>query len=151
MTPVFQDEVQLAGWSETHNGGAKVTFWLPDGMSLEPFRKMTVAKGKTAGQRLACVLVEIGDDEQPVQEAQIVPMGGSRLSGLALLAVTWCQDAAFQKWLGVANEAEAKAAICTICGITSRKDLATSKEAASLFDQNVRGPYMMFISEGSAQ
>ncbi|WYX08203.1 hypothetical protein WJ978_19770 [Achromobacter xylosoxidans] len=62
----FQGEVMLAGWSQTHNGGAKVTFWLQDDTDLEAFKAMTVAKGKTAGQRLALVAVEIGDDEQPV-------------------------------------------------------------------------------------
>ena len=63
----FEGEVMLAGWQESHNGGAKVTFWLPSSESLEPFRFATVRKGKTAGQRYMMVLVEIGDDEKPVQ------------------------------------------------------------------------------------
>jgi len=64
--PCFSDELMLAGWSETSTGGAKVTFFLPDAAALDVFRQMTVKKGNTAGQRFACVLVEIGDDEQPV-------------------------------------------------------------------------------------
>lgn len=75
VQPTFQGEVQLAGWSESHNSGCKVTFWLADPSDLEAFRAMTVRKGNTAGQRLACVLVEIGDDEQPVQAAQEPPKG----------------------------------------------------------------------------
>lgn len=67
MTPTFQDEVQLAGWSETHTGGPKVTFWLQDAEQLAVFKALTARKGNTAGHRFACVLVEIGDDEQPVQ------------------------------------------------------------------------------------
>jgi hypothetical protein len=65
--PSFTGEVMLAGWQETHNGGAKVTFWLPSSEDLEPFRMATVRKGKTAGQRYMCVLVEIGDDEKPMR------------------------------------------------------------------------------------
>jgi hypothetical protein len=72
LTPVFHGEVMLAGWSESHNGGAKVTFWLSDPSELDAFRAMTVAKGKTAGQRLGCALVEIGDDDKPVQPAKPV-------------------------------------------------------------------------------
>jgi hypothetical protein len=64
--PCFTGEVMLAGWGETHNGGAKLTFWLPEASELEAFRAMTVKKGNTAGQRFMCVLVEIGDDEKPV-------------------------------------------------------------------------------------
>jgi hypothetical protein len=63
----FQGELQLAGWSETHNGGCKVTFWLPDAAELDAFRALTVRKGNTAGHRFMAALVEIGDDEQPVQ------------------------------------------------------------------------------------
>jgi hypothetical protein len=67
ITPTFSGEFQLAGWSESHNGGCKVTFWLADPSELDAFRAMTVRKGQQAGHRLAAVLVEIGDDEQPVQ------------------------------------------------------------------------------------
>jgi hypothetical protein len=67
IRPTFSGEFQLAGWSESHNGGCKVTFWLADSSDLDAFRAMTVRKGQQAGHRLAAVLVEIGDDEQPVQ------------------------------------------------------------------------------------
>lgn len=66
VRPAFQDEVMLAGWQETHNGGAKVTFWLSSSEALEPFRCATVRKGKTAGQRYMCVLVEVDTDEKPI-------------------------------------------------------------------------------------
>lgn len=73
MIPTFQGEVQLAGWRESHNSGATVTFWLPSSDDLNPFRGLTAKKGNTAGHRFACVLVEIGDDEQPVQPIQATP------------------------------------------------------------------------------
>jgi hypothetical protein len=75
----FKDEVMLAGWQETHSGGAKVTFWLASSEALEPFRLATVRKGKVAGQRYMCVLVEIDTDERPVHhvsnDAHLMIMG----------------------------------------------------------------------------
>jgi len=66
----FKGEVMLAGWGDSHNGGAKVTFWLSDDQDLGSFRRMTVKKGKVAGQRLMCVLVEIDEQEQPVVQTR---------------------------------------------------------------------------------
>jgi len=63
LKPAFEGELWLLGWRETHSGGATVTFQLSDPSELDAFRRMTVSKGKVAGQRLACVLVEIQDDE----------------------------------------------------------------------------------------
>lgn len=69
----IQVEVMLAGWSDSHQGGAKLTFWLTDDADLEHFRMATVRKGKTAGQRYYMVLAEIEDDEtvkdQPSRKA----------------------------------------------------------------------------------
>lgn len=60
----FQGELMLAGWKDTHNGGATVTFWLPDPAELDVFRGMTAKKGNVAGQRFMAVLVEVQDDEK---------------------------------------------------------------------------------------
>jgi hypothetical protein len=69
----FQGELMLSGWSDSHTGGSKVTFWLPDDADLDIFRMMTVKKGKTAGQRFMAVLVELGDDEKPVGDVDYFP------------------------------------------------------------------------------
>ena len=45
IAPLFSDEVQLAGWSDSHTSGAKVTFWLSDPSQLDAFRGMTERKG----------------------------------------------------------------------------------------------------------
>lgn len=68
--PIFSDEVMLAAWRESHTSGAQITLWLADPAQLDVFRGMTVRKGNTAGQRLMCVLVEIGEDEKPVAKRE---------------------------------------------------------------------------------
>lgn len=63
LKATFKGEVMLAGWSDSHNGGAKLAFWLPDDADLEVFRALTVRKGKTAGHRFMCLLFEINEQE----------------------------------------------------------------------------------------
>ncbi|GAB1837400.1 hypothetical protein MyNCGM121_41800 [Achromobacter xylosoxidans] len=141
----FQGEVMLAGWSQTHNGGAKVTFWLQDDTDLEAFKAMTVAKGKTAGQRLALVAVEIGDDEQlkPVMgNPMTVAPDKTKGEKLAWLAIQLCKNPHFWDFAGVSNEINAREWLLAMCGgINSRSDLDTDEEAADLFHANVRKPF----------
>lgn len=153
----FQGEVMLAGWSQTHNGGAKVTFWLADEGDLAAFKSMTVAKGKVAGQRLALVAVEIGDDEQPVASSEQGTNGvvsqecanaGDKPKGekLSWLAVQLCKNPHFWDFAGVSNEVNARKWLLTMCGnIKSRGDLDTDEEAADLFHANVRKPFREWV------
>jgi len=146
MTPTFEGEVQLAGWSESHNGGCKVTFWLSDSDDLEAFRAMTVRKGNTAGQRLACVLIEIGDDEQPVEPAKPRDQRGP----LCREACDLCAMPAFQEWTDTENEEEAKGEILFICGIKSRKELDADPAAAEMFRAEIRAPFLRWQRERKA-
>lgn len=133
IKPAFQGEVMLAGWSETHNGGAKVTLWLQDPSDLEAFRSMTVAKGKQAGQRLACVLVEIGEDERPVQDPK-----------LSQQAAQLCYSGMFRTWLATqvfddcTTEAAATTALKRHLAIESRRELDQRGDAAAAFLSMVR-------------
>lgn len=139
----FQGEVMLAGWSQTHNGGAKVTFWLQDDTDLEAFKAMTVAKGKTAGQRLALVAVEIGDDEKPVSRDAGTTASEPKGGELAKLAGIFCQQPDFWEFAGYAQNPEgAKDWILSICGIQSRRQLDHDPVAAQTFHDRVRKPYM---------
>lgn len=119
----FKGEFMLAGWSETHNGGAKVTFWLTDPEQLSAFKEMTSAKGKQAGQRLAAVLVEIGDDEEPVDRRTV-----------SQTAAALCKEPLFWAWLNTASgrgdgdpsvmdEAGAAEALRRMLGISSRSEI----------------------------
>ncbi|KAA5921341.1 hypothetical protein F1536_23150 [Achromobacter xylosoxidans] len=140
----FQGEVMLAGWSQTHNGGAKVTFWLADDTDLEAFKAMTVAKGKTAGQRLALVAVEIGDDEQPVSpHAPDISPQAEKPKGekLSWLAFNLCRNPDFLDWVGLESEEVAADHIRAVCEVGSRSDLDHDVTAAARFHEQIRKPF----------
>jgi hypothetical protein len=141
MTPAtaFQGELMLAGWSETHTGGAKVTFWLPDAESLDTFRTMTVRKGNTAGQRFMAVLVELNDDDTPKPQEADKPKGGT----LAQSAGVLCDTDLFQTYVvsktdpeaGLSRSQWAADYIRSFCRVNSRADLDHSPTAKQLFAQ----------------
>lgn len=104
--PTIQVEAMLAGWTESHTGGAKITLWLPSAEDLAPFKAMTARKGNTAGQRFMVVLAVLGDDEQPQPIPAPAPKPakadrepGNKLGGKAMLAVRLCKDPAFSEWV----------------------------------------------------
>ena len=149
-TPIFSDEVQLAGWSESHTSGAKITFWLSDPAQLSAFRGMTERRGKTAGQRLAMVLVEINDDETLADE----PPSTTKLGPLCTLAVAWCSDAPFLAWWQrqrghMAGNVDARGDILATCGIGSRRELDADARAAAVFNDVFRLPYMAHCREAA--
>lgn len=158
----FQGEVQLLRWSETSNQGATVTLQLADPSDLERFKTMTLAKGKQAGQRLAAVMVEVGDDEQPVVQSSgrpsqtrmdagspensmpktANPSTSQKPGQLCVMACTFCADPEFWIWAEVSNEDEAKEAILDECRVSSRRDLDTNPDAGARFLQHVRSPFL---------
>jgi len=153
ITPSFQGEMQLAGWSETHTGGCKVTFWLPTPEDLDAFRALTVRKGNMAGHRFMAVLVEIGDDEQPVQQQPAADEPEpEKLNGCALakLAGMWTTKPDFWEWIrlqGVAceNAEEAKETIYCTCKVTSLTELDHYDGPRIAFQERIRKPYMHWL------
>lgn len=141
LTPVFSGEVQLAGWSESHTGGCKVTLWLPSSDDLEPFRALTARKGNTAGHRFMAAFVEIGDDELPVQPPK------ERIGALCLLACQWSNNEDFWTFADVFNEESAKQFILAACEIESRKELDTNPKAAENFEKFIRKPFMRYQTQ----
>jgi hypothetical protein len=141
VRPAYQGELMLAGWTDSHTAGAKVYFWLPDVESLDAFRFLTVKKGRTAGQRFMAVLVQIGDDEQPVEPSE----DRSQREGHALAksAALICKSDAFQDFVSAAlgwqpakpEEREEQAAdfVRQRCRVESRSELDRSPTAAQLF------------------
>lgn len=163
MTPTFSGEMQLAGWVENHNSGAKITFWLPDSNDLEVFKGLTARKGNTAGHRFAVVLVEIGDDELPVdpdvlnfeqklytssEHVQKTPEIKHKGGELAKWAGMLCRDREFELWLS--NEYPREYVDCLQdcatwirekCNVDSRAELDHNQEAGRIFREQVMAPF----------
>lgn len=149
ITPNFAGEMQLAGWTDSHTAGCKVTFWLQSTEDLEAFRALTVRKGNQSGHRFMAVLVEVGDDEMPVPPpVPEKPKGGA----LSKLAGVWCNDQEFQSWLweaadypGEPNPDLCAAVIRNWCRVESRAELDHDEEAAERFHRLIRGPFSKFM------
>lgn len=161
ITPTYSGEVQLAGWRESHTSGATITLWLADPADLDVFRALTARKGNVAGQRFMAVLVEIGDDERPVQPpaAAPAPLESEKPKGgpLSRLAGQWCLDPMFCEWLSIryidrydpsggSPSTAAAEVIRDVCGISSRALLDHNPKAAALFNTRFRQPFMDYLS-----
>jgi hypothetical protein len=134
LTPVFQGEVQFRRWSDSSTQGVQVTFALPDSEALEPLKHK-------AGKRFMAVLVEIGDDEQPVQQPP------KKRGPLCIEATDLCKLPDFQQWatLETGNEPSASDAAehqRFICTVESRKEFDTDADAGERFIRLVRIPFM---------
>jgi hypothetical protein len=147
ITPTFAGEIQLAGWSESHTSGCKVTFWLSSSDELEAFRALTVRKGNTAGHRFMAALVEIGDDERPVELEPKAPR--TQMGDACYRTVMWCQEPTFWAFLAYANlldyppkdSREAADLVREMCKVGSRKELDTNNEANKAWHRLIRKPY----------
>lgn len=166
MTPTFAGEMQLAGWSESHTSGCKVTFWLSSPDDLEAFRALTVRKGNTAGHRFMAALVEIGDDERPIQPANIKnypqkdipekPKGGE----LCRWAVLRCKEEDFFRFIRPvyrgyigdvgpddfdSKEDFCRHAVLVLSGCElSRSELDHDLKKAENFHKRVREPFIQW-------
>lgn len=141
----FEGEVMLAGWQESHNGGAKVTFWLPSSESLEPFRFATVRKGKTAGQRYMMVLVEIDSDEKPVQH----PSNAAHLSITSERFLEYAKaqapDGRRAKW----TTQRAREWVKYVIGVESLSELDSNPAALERYHRLIRIPFDLWQHEQS--
>lgn len=142
VTPAFQGEVQFRRWSDSSTQGVQVTFALPDSEALEPLKHK-------AGKRFMAVLVEIGDDEQPVQQPRKDVRGP-----LCREACDLCAMPEFQRWIiergdytNDPSEEVARNIVVGWCGVNSRKDLDTVATAGEKFKALIRGPFMRWQRE----
>lgn len=157
ITPLYAGEMQLAGWSESHTGGCKVTFWLSGPDELAAFRALTVRKGNTSGHRMMAVFVEIGDNEEPVPPPvqPVEKPSAPHLGDACYRTVQWCADPQFWDWINstthggvlwhIDTEIYAKEFVCEICGVTSRKELDTNNEANKAWHRLIREPYRLYL------
>lgn len=107
-TPTFAGEVHLRRWSESSTQGVQITFALAESADLDKFKGLD-------GKRFMAVLVQIGDDEQPVPANPLISKqnANSRLGAnegkshsqreplgdLCWRAVQWCKDPEFYKFI----------------------------------------------------
>jgi len=134
----YHSEVRFVRSSYSSKSGTTITLALPDSDELSKVQGMD-------GKRYMLALVEIGDDEQPVQKPESVekPKGGA----LAKLAGMWCESPEFWAWASSAErviDSPEKSAnmIRMYCNVGSRAELDSNESAATLFNTYIRGPYM---------
>lgn len=63
-------ELMLCGWKDSSSVGQSVTFWLDDEPDTHPFCGCTPRKAQMPGDMFALVLVELDDDERPVDQVR---------------------------------------------------------------------------------
>jgi hypothetical protein len=164
----YSGEVRFVRSNHSSRSGTTITLALPD---TDELSKVTGMDGK----RYMLALVEIGDDEQPVQPVQ-KPEKSVELRGgaLSILASRWCQSLEFiefirpiydrvmggngSRWGDVTpddfanlpgNKYELYAAHCikVICDCEqSRRELGHDPRKAELFQQHIRGPFIKYMA-----
>jgi len=166
----IQVETMLLGWSRSHNAGSKITLQIND-EDLAHFERMTIRKGKVAGQRLMAVFVEIGDDELPVRQDEPEPERimsevesvaaiarvrghGKFPPGMTGLAVRWCQDENFHDWLAANFPAEWDSATAELaktwqdrCGVVVKMICGVASRKELDTDEEARAAFNRFIRE----
>lgn len=131
----FSDESMLLAWAESNTRGRTVTFLLPEEGDEHPMKHFTVKSGKRAGQRFLLTLVQLDDDERPVERTP------------SQIAFLLCQDEAFWHWANersfdtIDNEEAARAYILTACGIDSRAKLDKNVQARAVWEAMIYRPF----------
>lgn len=134
----YQNEVMLLQWGESNTRGRTVTFLLPDDGDAHPFREFTTKGGKKAGQRFAAVLVQLNDDETPVEKTP------------SQMAYLMCKDQMFWDWINessfvtVCSEDDARSFVCETCKVKSRGEIDRQGHAKALWDAMIYTPYTAY-------
>lgn len=94
------------------------------------------------------VLVEIGDDEQPVSPA---PRKDTR-GPLCREACDYCKSRDFRQWIAAddsdsVTETGAREFILNVCGVLSRKELDEQLTAGGRFVREIRVPFLRWLRE----
>jgi hypothetical protein len=137
----FAEETMLLAWAESNTRGRTVTFQLPEEGDEHPFRHFTVKTGKRAGQRFYMTLVQIDDDERPVERKPSQD------------AFLMCRDEQFwhylseRSFLTIETEDEARDAMLELLStgsgvkVTSRSMIDTNPSVRAAFQMYVEKPF----------
>lgn len=160
--PPLVFEGQMAGWTANADPGGQVTFWLNDPALREQFLGLPRRRRGNPGKAWWLTMVEIGEDEQPVNAAVLPPPDPApaqarqraRQTNAALSqhAARLCRDPAFHRYLasrgiipGTSPEQTARTYLCTTCGISSRAALDSDTIAAQRYHVLVRQPFLRWF------
>ncbi len=150
----YTDDMMLKGWNDG-TAGWKVTFWLA-GDERHPFMDFD------KGSEFAMVVVELDDDETPIDQVKRdrVTTPRRKAPGLSNYAALLCRTETFWDYLdekyesfdidrksGMTNEEAAKHMMCAILNVGSRAELDSDRDVAALFHEKIRGPYAEWNSE----
>jgi hypothetical protein len=132
-------EAQLKDYGESANAGCWVSFRLPSPEDLELYRGQDRSgRNARSGKRYTLMLIELNDQEEPVQqEAQQEP----KPRKLSQISGALCHDEKFRAWAEATygepcpDEAAAAQLIREVCGVESRSLLDSNADAAALFRQ----------------
>ena|SRR5690242_12066022 len=131
MTTETPIELRKIAYRQSAKDGLVITF------AVHPDDMPPALAAAPIGSRFAAALVEIGDDEKPIERERQHP--------LVQKAGILCNDPMFHKfihhqypldwneWVGT-DEERAAACIRLNCGVSSRREFATDADGAAKFD-----------------
>ena len=141
---VYENEAMLKGWTDGTTG-SKATFWIAPGTSYHPFME------RENGEEFAVVLVELDDDQEPIDQEKREKLSTPRKQHLSNFAAQLCRTPAFYDFLrevkqhhpkhGEDRATWAKEWMYEQCLITSRAELDVNTVAAEDFHRKIREPY----------
>ena len=123
------------------------------------FRSLISKKGGRAGQRFYMTLVELGDDERPVDQAKRRQMEEATKGGaLSKHAARLCRDSEFQRWIAEAegmdcadvDERFAAEWVRGTCEVDTRAKLDHDARAAQRYENLVRRPFVEWLGDTGA-
>ena len=140
----YHGEVRVVRSSYTSKTGPTITLALHDIDELNKVQGMD-------GKRYMLALVEIGDDEQPIQKPEAEKLKGG-------FAAEWlgkrCCEKPFQEFLTdsldlsapISSTSEAADVVRDLCGVSSRAHIDHMPDAKSKFDRHIRIPYGKWLA-----
>lgn len=162
MQPTFSGEVRFKSYADSSSSGARVTFTLDDRDHLAKFVGLE-------GKRYMLAIVEIGDDEKPVQQPTKEPIGA-----LCQWAVQRCKEELFFQFIrpkydvfmggdgegwgdidpvDMSKQEFCRHAVLVFSECDSRKELDTNQNAGERFKELIMRPYQRYhlAAGGKAQ
>jgi hypothetical protein len=139
---VYAGEARLMNWADTSSRGRTVTFELPPDSDTHPFRDLAIRQGKKAGQRFMLAVVQIDDQEEPVEQQKRL----SQQAAILCKDETFWQFAAERSISKIDSEASCRAWMLSGAGITSRKEFDTNNRAADWFISQCKLPFEAFMA-----